>query len=170
VTAPCCCSASLALCAPPLDHVPDALQEIIAQAADLVPLFQHVESFGEPPSEDELISHFVLPFLRALGWPPERIAVKWRYIDVALFLALPRTPENCYLVIEAKRLGAGVEGALQQAKGYVEALGIPRDVIVTDGIRYRMYAGDLGFEPMAYANLVRLKKRAADLFARVQRP
>ncbi len=26
-----------------------------------------------------------------------------------------------------------------QAKGYVEALGIPRDVIVTDGIRYRMY-------------------------------
>jgi hypothetical protein len=155
---------------PPLDYVPDALQEIVAQAADLVPLFQHVESFGEPPSEDELIAHFVLPFLRALGWPPERIAVKWRYIDVAVFLALPRTPENCYFVIEAKRLGAGVEGALQQAKGYVEALGIPRDVIVTDGIRYRMYAGDLGFEPMAYANLVRLKKRAADLFARVQRP
>jgi hypothetical protein len=87
----------------------------------------------------------------------------------AVFLALPRTPENCHLVIEAKRLGAGVEGALQQAKGYVEALGIPRDIIVTDGIRYRMYAGDLGFEPMAYANLVRLKKRAANLFARMQR-
>jgi hypothetical protein len=47
-------------------------------------------------------------------------------------------------VIEAKRLGAGVEGALEQAKGYVEALGIPRDVIVTDGIRYRMYAGGRG--------------------------
>jgi hypothetical protein len=152
-----------------LDHVPDALRGIVAQAADLVPLFQHVQSFGDPPSEDELIAHFIVPFLRALGWPPERIAVKWRYIDVAVFLALPRTPENCHLVIEAKRLGAGVEGALQQAKGYVEALGIPRDVIVTDGIRYRMYAGDLGFEPMAYANLVRLKKRAANLFARMQR-
>jgi len=111
-----------------------------------------------------------VPFLRALGWPPERIAVKWRYIDVAVFRALPRTPENCHLVIEAKRLGAGVEGALEQGKGYVEALGIPRDVIVTDGIRYRMYAGSRGFEPVAYANLARLKRTAADLFARLQRP
>ena len=48
------------------------------------------QSFGEPPSEDELIVHFVVPFLRALGWPPERIAVKWRYVDVAVFRALPR--------------------------------------------------------------------------------
>jgi hypothetical protein len=146
---------------PLLDDMPDALRGIVAQAADLVPLFQHVQSFGEPPSEDELIAHFIVPFLRALGWPPERIAVKWRYIDVAVFQALPRTTENCHLVIEAKRLGAGVEGALQQAKGYVEALGILRHVIVTDGVRYRMYAGDLGFEPVAYANLARLKKPAA---------
>ena len=155
---------------PSLDDVPAALQGIVAQVADLVPLFQRVQSFGEPPSEDELIAHFIVPFLRALGWPPERIAIKWRYIDVAVFRSLPRTPENCHLVIEAKRLGAGVEGALQQANGYVEALGIPRDVIVTDGVRYRMYASDFGFEPLAYANLARLKKRATDLFARMQRP
>jgi hypothetical protein len=155
---------------PALDEVPDMLRGVVAQAADLVPLFQDSQTFGEPPSEDELIAHFVVPFLRALGWPPERIAVKWRYIDVAVFRALPRTPENCHLVIEAKRLGAGVEGALEQGKGYVEALGIPRDVIVTDGIRYRMYAGGRGFEPVAYANLARLKRTAADLFARLQRP
>jgi hypothetical protein len=155
---------------PPLGDTPDALKGIVAEAADLVPLFWSRQAFGETPGEDELIAHFIVPFLRALGWPPERIAVKWRYIDVAVFRALPRTPENCHLVIEAKRLGAGVEGALQQARGYVEALGIPRDVIVTDGIRYRMYAGDLGFEPVAYANLGRLKKRAAELFARLKRP
>ncbi len=89
---------------------------------------------------------------------------------MAVFLALPRTPENCHLVIEAKRLGAGVEGALNQAKGYVEALGFPRDVIVTDGIRYRMYSGERDFAPLAYANLARLKRPAADLFARIQRP
>jgi hypothetical protein len=155
---------------PPLVDVPDVLQGVVAQAADLVPLFQDGQSFGEPPSEDELIVHFVVPFLHALGWPPERIAIKWRYIDVAVFLTLPRSPENCYLVIEAKRLGAGVEGALDQAKRYVEALGIRRDVIVTDGIRYRMYAGGHAFEPLAYANLTRLKKPATDLFARMQRP
>lgn len=155
---------------PPLNEIPAALQGIVAQAADLVPLLQDGQAFGEHPSEDELIAHFVVPFLRALGWPPERIAVQWHRIDVAVFRALPRTPENCQLVIEAKCLGAGVEGALEQAKGYVEALGVRRDVIVTDGIRYRMYAGERNFEPVAYANLVRLKQRAADLFTRMHRP
>lgn len=155
---------------PLLAQVPEALQGIVAEAADLVPLLQDGRAFGEQPSEDELIVHFVVPFLRALGWPPERIAVQWRRIDVAVFRALPRTPENCHLVIEAKRLGAGVEGALDQAKRYVEALGLPCDVIVTDGIRYRMYAGDRDFAPVAYANLVRLKQPAGDLFARMQRP
>jgi hypothetical protein len=155
---------------PPLDEVPVALQGMVAQAADLVPLLQDRQAFGEHPSEDELIAHFVVPFVRALGWPPERIAIQWRRIDVAVFRALPRTPENCHLVIEAKRFGAGVEGALEQAKGYVEALGVPRDVIVTDGIRYRMYAGRSGFEPVAYANLARLKRPAVGLFARMQKP
>ena len=155
---------------PPLDQVPDALHGIVAQAADLVPLLQDGHSFGEHPSEDEMIVHFVVPFLRALGWPPERIAVQWRHIDVAVFRALPRTPENCHFVIEVKRLGAGVEGALDQARGYVEALARPRDVVVTDGIRYRMYTGACDFAPVAYANLTRLKQPAAKLFARMKRP
>jgi len=155
---------------PPLEEVPAALQGLVAAANDLVPLLWDRQAFGEHPSEDEMVAHFVVPFLRALGWPPERIAVKWRYIDVAVFQALPRTPENCHLVIEAKRLGAGVEGALEQAKGYVEALGTPRDVVVTDGIRYRMYSCQRGFAPIAYANLGRLKKSAAELFARMKRP
>jgi hypothetical protein len=155
---------------PPLEEVPAALQGLVAAANDLVPLLWDRQAFGEHPSEDEAIAHFVVPFLRALGWPPERIAVKWRYIDVAVFRALPRTPENCHLVIEAKRLGAGVEGALEQAKGYVQALGAPRDVVVTDGIRYRMYSCQNAFEPIAYANLRRLKQSAADLFARMKRP
>ncbi|MGH7343472.1 MAG: hypothetical protein ACREK4_01045 [Candidatus Rokuibacteriota bacterium] len=155
---------------PPLAQMPGALQGIVAQAADLVPLLQDGQAFGEHPSEDELIAHFVVPFLRALGWPPEWIAVQWRRIDVAVFRALPRTPENCHLVIEAKRLGAGVEGALAQARGYVETLGVPCNAIVTDGIRYRMYEATREFEPVAYANLARLKQRAHELFARMQRP
>jgi hypothetical protein len=153
-----------------LGEVPDSLQGVVAQTADLAPLFQEKQSFGDPPTEDELIVHFVVPFLRALGWPPERIGIKWHHVDVAVFRALPRTSENCHLVIEAKRFGAGVEGALEQAKGYVEALSISSDVVVTDGIRYRMYGGNCGFAPVAYANLARLKTSATRLFARMQRP
>lgn len=154
---------------PPLEEVPPVLREIIAQAQDLVPLLWNREEFGEHPTEDELVAHFVVPFLQALGWPPERIAIKWRYIDVAVFNTLPRIPENCRLIIEAKRLGAGVEGALDQAKGYVQSLGVPVDVVVTDGIRYRMYSCKENFEAVAYANLVRLKESAQDLIERIQR-
>lgn len=149
---------------------PQELRELISQAQDLIPLYQSTGGFGQDsPSEDELVAHFVVPFFRALGWPPERIGVKWRYVDVALFDALPRSPQSCRFIVEAKRLGAGVEGALTQARGYCEALGIARDLVVTDGIRYRMYAAP-NFEPIAYANLARLKERASDLFDRLRRP
>jgi len=153
-----------------LDKVPPAIEGIVAQAQDLVGLFLDHQNFGDCPTEDEMVAHFVVPFLQALGWPPERIAVKWRYIDVALFESLPRIPENCRFVIEAKRFGAGVEGALEQAKGYVETLGLSCDVIVADGIRYRMYSCENGFAPVAYANLIRLKQTATDLFTRLGRP
>lgn len=155
---------------PALFDIPTATAGLVAQAADLVPLMQDGQRFGELPSEDEMIVHFVVPLLRALGWPPERIAVKWRYVDVAVFSGLPRAPETCRFVIEAKRLGAGVEGALDQAQGYVLALGTACDAIVTDGIRYRLYDGARGFVPHSYANLANLKQPAADLFARLQRP
>jgi len=155
---------------PSLDDVPQKFRDIVARAQDLVPLYRNRERFGDYPTEDELVAHFVIPFLRALGWPSEQIAVKWRYIDVTVFAALPRTPENCRFVIEAKRLGAGVGGALEQAKGYVESLGVPRDVVVTDGIRYRMYASEQAFEPVAYANLIRLKRSAVEIFDRLARP
>jgi len=155
---------------PALEPVPEALAEIVAEAADLLPLFLDDQAFGEPPSEDELLVHGIVPFLRALGWPRECIAVKWRYIDVTVFKALPRTPENVRFVIEAKRLGAGVEGALDQARGYIEALGVLCDAVVTDGVRYRVYDGARGFEPVAYANLARLKRPAAELFKRLRRP
>ncbi len=151
-----------------MSRIPDHLEDIVAQAQDLAGLYWDRQNFGEHPTEDELVAHFVVPLFLRLGWPPERIAVKWRRIDVALFSSLPRTPENCRFVIEAKRLGAGVEGALEQAKGYVESLGIPRDVIVTDGIRYRLYSSTRAFEPVAYANLIRLKRSAAELFDRLK--
>lgn len=155
---------------PMLDEPPEAVRDVVAEVNDLHPLLWDRERFGDHPTEDELVAHFVVPLLRALGWPPERISVKWRYIDVALFTALPRVPETCHLVIEAKRLGAGVEGALKQAKGYVQTLGVPCDIVVTDGVRYRLYAASQDFAPAAYANLVRLKQSSLELFDRLKRP
>jgi hypothetical protein len=154
----------------PLAEVPSFLQDVVAVAQDLGGhLYWDCTAFGERPTEDESVAHLVVPFFRSLGWPQEQIAIKWRYIDVALFSKLPRTPENCQFVVEAKHLGAGVEGAVEQAMGYVESPGVRRDIVVTDGVRYRLYAAEKDFAPVAYANLARLKASAAELFARLRR-
>lgn len=155
--------------APSLGQVPTYLQPLVSQIQDLAELYWDRTAFGDCPSEDEMLAHYIVPFLRALGWQPEQIAVKWRFMDVVTFRELPRTPQNCCYIVEAKRIGAGVEGALGQAKGYVQALGVPRDIVVTDGIRYRMYQADRDFAPVAYANLARLKQPALDLFAKMKR-
>jgi len=155
---------------PLLTEIPPSIAEIVAQAQDLVKLFWDQEKFGDHPREDEMIAHLVIPFLRLLGWLPEQIAVKWRDIDVAVFKGLPRKPENCRFIIEAKRLGDPIESALPQAKGYVKSLKNSCDIIVTDGFRYRMYSHENGFAPVAYANLTWLKRSAIDLFERMKKP
>ena len=154
---------------PCLTHLPAPLEGVVGEPQDLAMLSGDTTAFGEYPTEDEFVAHCVVPFFRALGWPPEQMAVKWHRIDIAVFNRLPRTAENCRFVVEAKRIGAGVEGALRQAKRYVRSLGIPRDIVVTDGIRYRLYAADRDFTSVAYANLARLKESASELFARLKR-
>ncbi len=155
---------------PPLDDVPASLRDVVGLARDLIGIYGDEERLGDPPNENEMTAHFVVPFLRALGWPQELIAVEWRRIDVALFTALPRDPANCRFVIEVKRLGCGLAGARRQAEEYVAGLGISRDVIVTDGFRYGAFDHENDFAPVAYANLARLKQSSLALFDHLRRP
>ena len=155
---------------PALDELPTAVSDLVALAHDVHELYWSDAHFGELPREDEMLVHFVVPLLRQLGWPPERIAIKWRNADVTTFRTLPRLPQNVHLLFEAKRLGEGIEFALDQARGYLDALGVMRDVIVTDGIRYRYYEAARDFAPTAYANLANLKQSAVHLFDKLRRP
>lgn len=152
----------------PLGEVPANLRDVVGMARDLAGLYGDEDRMGAHPSENEMIAHFAVPFLRALGWPPENIAVEWRRIDIALFHSLPRTPESCRFVIEAKRLGTGLEGARKQAKAYVKRLGSRRDMVVTDGFRYRVFDCERSFEPVGYANLARLKQSSLALFNKLR--
>jgi hypothetical protein len=144
--------------------------DLIAEVMDLAGLYGDAERFGERPREDEFLVHYVVPLLRRLGWPATQIAVKWRDIDVAVFARLPRVPDNLAFIVEAKRLGDTVERALGQARGYLEAQGVARRVLVTDGFRYRLYDPERGFASMAYANLTRLRQSAARLFELTRAP
>lgn len=154
---------------PPLVNVPEELADLVAKVLDLSPLYRDAETFGPLPSEDELIAHLIVPFFEALGWPTPLIGVKWEKVDVVLFSKLPRSRETVKFVVEAKRLGAGIEGALEQAKSYVNALGVKCDVVVTDGIRYRLYSAQNDFAPVHYASLALLKEPALGLFNALRR-
>lgn len=154
---------------PTIEEVPNYLQTLVGTALDFAANDLFIGSPCVPPTEDEMVAHFVVPLLRNLGWPPELIAVKWRNVDITIFDELPRVPENCRYIIEAKRVGAGIEGALSQARGYLNALSISKNVIVTDGFRYRMYSFDHDFDSIAYANLVRLKESALEFFELIKK-
>jgi len=155
---------------PPLEEVPECLRDVVGLARDLFGLYAEEDRFGDGPNENEMTAHFIVPLLRALGWPQELIGVEWRRIDVALFTSLPRSPENCRFVIEAKRLGTGLEGARKQAEDYVARLRVARDVVVTDGFRYHIFDHKTRFAPVAYANLARLKQPSLALFDRLRYP
>lgn len=114
---------------------------------------------GKHPSEHETVAYLVVPLLRALGWTPQRMAVEWNFLDVALFDSLPRGDDSLQIVVEAKKMDRACLSAKAQATGYAAARPSCQRLIVTDGIRYGVYvkseSGD--FELYAYLSLSRLR-------------
>jgi len=150
------------------ENPPTWLNALVGLAHDWFQMIGQENSFRGLPSEDEMVAHFVVPLFRSMGWPQELLAVQWNYVDLAVFRSLPRVPENCCLVVEAKRLGVGVESALRQAIGYSNRMHGCCDVLLTDGFRYRLYDAARDFLPIAYANLITLKVNACVLTERLQ--
>ena len=112
-------------------------------------------------SERETVCYLVVPLLRALGWTPQRMAIEWNKIDIALFSELPRDEKSVSVVVEAKRMNGACLSAFHQAKSYGEKYPNCKRIIVTDGRRYGIYVRKLGDDfdekPYAYMNLTRLR-------------
>jgi hypothetical protein len=111
------------------------------------------------PSEHETIAYLVVPLLRALGWTPQRMAVEWNNVDVALFERLPRSDETLRVVVEAKKMDNSCLSAISQATSYSRGKAVCHRLIVTDGLRYGVYtrSKDEPFNLYAYLNLTRLR-------------
>ncbi len=111
------------------------------------------------PSEHETVAYLVVPLLRALGWTPQRMAVEWNHVDVALFEQLPRGDETLRVVVEAKKMDNSCLSAISQAMSYANGRTACNRLIVTDGLRYGVYTRSQN-EPFllyAYLNLSRLR-------------
>jgi len=111
------------------------------------------------PSEHETVAYLVVPLLRALGWTPQKMAVEWKRLDIALFGELPRQDQTVRAVVEAKKLGQSCLTALSQGLRYAEGKRECRRFIVTDGIRYGVYSVEANGKAdlYAYLNLTRLR-------------
>lgn len=135
-------------------HSIESLMKEIGELTRIASWYQKTEH----PSEYETVAYLVAPLLRVLGWTPQRMAIEWRRVDVALFSELPREDKNLAVVIEAKKMGNSCLTALSQAEAYAEGKASCRKLIVTDGIRYGVYVKVANqFQLYAYLNLIRLR-------------
>jgi hypothetical protein len=119
---------------------------------------------GRYPTENEVISHIVLPLFLGLGWSHQQIAVEWNRVDMAFFSRTPTTNEHCAMVLEAKGFGSGLDDVLSQPMGYVSSLNLSntRYIITTDGANIFVYKRDKDnawdSNPIAYLSINYLLK------------
>lgn len=136
----------------------DSISKLVGEIGELTRIAKWYRRTSRP-SEHETVAYLVVPLLRALGWTPQRMAVEWNRVDVALFEKLPREDDSLRVVVEAKKMGSSCLSAKSQAAEYAEGKKACHRLIVTDGLRYGVYLrdddGDFGLH--AYLNLSRLK-------------
>lgn len=137
-----------------------AITNLVNEIGELTRIAKWYQRSGMLPSEHETVAYLVVPLLRALGWTPQRMAVEWNNVDVALFERLPRSDETLRVVVEAKKMGRSYLTAKPQAMSYAAGKGECHRLIVTDGLRYGVYvcSADGTFRPYAYLNLTRFRR------------
>ena len=139
-----------------------AINELTESMLSLKQIVSWYERSDSKPSEFETVAYLAVPLLRTLGWTPQRMAVEWKRIDIALFDRLPRDDKNLSVVIEVKKLGLSCLTANTQAAEYARMPGREKcnRLVVTDGIRYGVYVretdGSFPESPTAYMNLNRM--------------
>lgn len=142
------------------------IQDILSalEQADRLCTWYQSESSGRYPTENEVISHIVLPLLLGLGWSHQQLAVEWNRVDMAFFSKAPTDASNCIMILEAKGLGAGLGDVLQQPVDYVDRLNLDKvdNILITDGANLFVYEkesnNNWGDEPVAYLSVQHLLK------------
>ncbi|QGS32434.1 hypothetical protein [Cupriavidus metallidurans] len=135
-----------------------SISNLLAEIGELMRI-GHWYKRSKMPSEHETVAYLVVPLMRALGWTPQRMAVEWNRVDLALFERLPREDKNLCAVVEAKKMDDSCLTAMSQALGYAQTRSECHRLIVTDGMRFGVYTRPGGgeFKLHAYLNLTRLR-------------
>lgn len=136
----------------------NSIQTLMDEIDELIRIAKWYNRNNNNPSEFETVTYLVVPLLRALGWTPQKMAIEWNKVDVALFSQLPRKNENLQIVVEAKKKGNSCLSAKSQAQSYSVGKSNCNRLIVTDGLRYGVYFKTKDeYKLYAYLNLTSLK-------------
>lgn len=134
-----------------------SIEDLLREIGELVRIAKWYKKFDNP-SESETVAYLVVPLLRALGWTPQKMAIEWNRVDVALFSSLPRADDRLAVVIEAKKKDSSCLSAVSQAQAYAQGRPSCKRLIVTDGLRFGVFLRHAGeFKLHAYMNLTRLR-------------
>ena len=136
-----------------------SIRDLIGEIGELERIASWYQRTAGQPSESETVAYLVVPLLRALGWTPQKMAVEWKNIDVALFARLPRSHDSLRVVVEVKKMQASCLTAEDQARRYAAGREQCHRLILTDGLRYAVHTrvGTQDFKLSAYLNLVRMR-------------
>ena len=135
----------------------NSIEALIREIDELIRIAKWYRKFTNP-SESETIAYLVIPLLRALGWTPQKMAIEWNNVDIALFSKLPRRDSNLSAVVEVKKKDRSCLSAKSQAQSYAQGKQSCNRLIVTDGLRYGIYLRKQNqFHLYAYFNLTVLK-------------
>jgi hypothetical protein len=138
-----------------------SIKNLVDEIDELTRIAKWYQRSANTPSEHETVAYLIVPLLRALGWTPQRMAVEWNHVDVALFEQLPREDKSLRVVVEAKKMDNACLAAKRQAMSYAGGKTGCKRLIVTDGLRYGVYVRHETKETFrlhAYLNLTRLRR------------
>lgn len=115
---------------------------------------------GEDVGEHEIRTFLIVPLLTSLGWAEQKIKIEWKNIDIALFDKPYSENSRIRIIIESKRLWDGLLYAPAQAEDYSSNYSSCGLLVVSDGIRYKLYRKEKDdWSYYAYMNLMAPKIR-----------
>ena len=72
--------------------------------------------------------------------PEQRLKIEWKNVDIAFFeRPYTKKDDECIIILESKKLWAGLSYAEGQAKGYADKHPECKKLIVSDGCCYKLF-------------------------------
>lgn len=112
--------------------------------------------------EHETRTFLVIPLLLSLGWTEQQIKIEYSCpagrMDIALFTKpFHENSAKIKCIIETKDFSKGLDNVERQAKSYAEHFPECKIIVVTNGVRYKIYIkknGEYQETPDSYLNIL----------------